>query len=113
MIKIISATYIVLLNIIDRGTTSSQQANMDSVSKVLTSFEFVFILHLMKEIMEITNVLYQALQLESQEILNAIQLVSFTKALIQEFRDNKSDDLLCGVKLFCEACNVNIPDMNA
>jgi hypothetical protein len=39
---------------------------------VLTSFEFVLILHLMKKIMGFTNCLCQVLQQNSQDILNAI-----------------------------------------
>ena len=35
---------------------------------VLTSFEFVFILHLEKETMEIIDKLCQALQIQSQDI---------------------------------------------
>ena len=46
----------------------------------LTSFEFVFILHLEKETMEITDKFCQALQSQSQDILNAMHLVSSTKA---------------------------------
>jgi hypothetical protein len=47
------------------GTTSSHQAKADSTHQVMTSFEFVFILHLMKETMQITDHLCQALQSKS------------------------------------------------
>jgi hypothetical protein len=46
---------------------------------MVTSFEFIFILHLMKEIMGITDVLCQALQQKSQDILNVINSVSAAK----------------------------------
>ena len=45
----------------------------------MTSFEFVFILHLMKELLGFTDDLSQALQRKSQDILNAMHLVSLTK----------------------------------
>jgi tRNA A37 methylthiotransferase MiaB len=51
--------------------------------------KFVFILLLMKETMQITNHLYMALQSKSQDILNAIHLVSSSKACIQQYRDDK------------------------
>ena len=40
-------------------------------------------------------------------------IVSFTKALIQKFRDDKWDILLTIVTSFCETCNIDVPDMNA
>jgi hypothetical protein len=49
----------------------------------MTSFEFVFILHLMKQIMEITDLLCQALQNQSQDILNAMHLVYPLKHLFR------------------------------
>ena len=79
----------------------------------MISFEFVFILHLMKEIMKITDALCQALQCQSQDILNAMNFVSSTKALIQKFRDEEWDNLLTTVKSFCEARDIDVLDMNA
>ncbi|KDO54200.1 hypothetical protein CISIN_1g036964mg [Citrus sinensis] len=70
---------------------------------VMTTFEFVFILHLMKEIMAITDILCQALQSKSQDVLHAMHLVSSTKALIQKFRDDRWINLLDQVKSFCQA----------
>ncbi|KAH9800585.1 TTF-type domain-containing protein [Citrus sinensis] len=60
----------------------------DAAYEVMTTFEFVFILHLMKEIMAITDILCQALQSKSQDVLHAMHLVSSTKGLIQKFRDD-------------------------
>ncbi|XP_028112903.1 zinc finger MYM-type protein 1-like [Camellia sinensis] len=102
LIKIFSPTCEVLLNIINEGTTSAQRGDADSAYETLTSFEFAFILHLMKEILEITDLLCQALQCRSQDILNAMNLVSSTKALLQKFRDDKWDALLANVQSFCE-----------
>ncbi|XP_057740093.1 uncharacterized protein LOC130957240 [Arachis stenosperma] len=62
LVKMFTATNIVLNNIIEDGTTYAQRGEAYGVSKILLSFEFVFTLHLMKEIMGITNVLCQALQ---------------------------------------------------
>ncbi|VVA37232.1 PREDICTED: zinc finger, partial [Prunus dulcis] len=74
----------------------------DAAYEAITSYEFVFILHLMKGLMEITNDLCQALQCQSQDIINAMNLVSSTKALIQELRDDGWDSLLTKVNSFCE-----------
>ncbi|KAL1326644.1 hypothetical protein AAHE18_13G244600 [Arachis hypogaea] len=75
LVKIFTATNIILNNIIEDGTTYAQRGEAYGVSKILLSFEFVFTLHLMKEIMGITNVLCQALQQQSQDILNAMHIV--------------------------------------
>ena len=71
--------------IINDGATSKQWAQLDGVYDAVTSFEFVLILHIMREIMEITDDLCQALQRKSQDIVNTMNLVSTTKILIQKF----------------------------
>ena len=67
----------------------------------------------MKEIMGITNVLCQALQQHSQDLLNAMYLVSTTKSLIQELRDDGWEPLLASIISFCEQHEIDIPNMNA
>ena len=79
----------------------------------MTTFEFVLILHLMKEIMAITDIFCQTLQSKSQDILHAMHLVSSTKALIHKFRGDSWTILLDQVKSFCEARNMDILEMNA
>jgi hypothetical protein len=83
LIKIFSLDYKVILKIIDVGTTSSQRAEANSVHQVMTLFEFVLILHLMKESLQITDYLCQPLQSKSQNILSVMRLVSFAKRCIQ------------------------------
>ena len=76
------ATCSVLRNIISDGATYAQRGDADAAYDGITSFEFVFILHLMIDIMEITYDLCQALQCQSQDIVNVMHLVSTTKILI-------------------------------
>ena len=91
----------------------SQKVEAESAYEVLISFEFVFILHFVNETMGITDKLCQALQNQSQDILNATHLVSTTKKLIQQFRDEKWDDLLATVISFCKERGLDVPDINA
>ncbi|XP_042423144.1 uncharacterized protein LOC122010716 [Zingiber officinale] len=112
LIKMFSASCTVLLKIMDDGLPS-QRVDATTVYDEMTSFDFVFILHLMKEIMGITDILCQTLQSKSQDIINAMELVLSTKHLLQQMRDNKWDDLLVKVKSFCELRNIDIPDFNA
>ncbi|XP_075645129.1 uncharacterized protein LOC142616131 [Castanea sativa] len=113
LVNIFSPTCEILLKIIKEGNTTSQREAAYSCYHAMISFEFVFILHLMKEIMKITNTVCQALQCQSQDILNAMDFVSSTKALIQNFRDEEWDNLLTIVKSFCETRDIDVPDMNA
>ena len=48
------ATCSVLRNIVSDGATYAQRGDVDAAYDGITSFEFVFILHLMIDIMEIT-----------------------------------------------------------
>ena len=107
------ATCSVLQKIIVDGSTYSQRGDADSAYNTLTSFEFILILHLIKEIMGITDVLCQALQKQSQDIVNAVQLVQSTKILIQNLRDDGWEDLLKNVKSFCEQHDILVPDFTA
>ena len=82
------ATCFVLENVIEDGNSSSQRSEADGAYDIMTSFEFVFILHLMRELLRITDDFSQALQRKPQDILNALHLVSLTKGLLQKFIDD-------------------------
>ncbi|QHN95323.1 Zinc finger MYM-type protein [Arachis hypogaea] len=113
LVKMFTATNIILNNIIEDGTTYAQRGEAYGVSKILLSFEFVFTLHLMKEIMGITNVLCQALQQQSQDILNAMHIISTSKLLLQQLRDGGWCNFLANVKDFCEKHEIEVPNMSA
>ena len=63
--------------------------------------------------MGITDVLCQALQQRSQDILNAMHLVTTTKTLIQKLRDDSWETLLEEVTSFCKHQDIEVPNMNA
>nr|XP_023892112.1 uncharacterized protein LOC112004126 [Quercus suber] len=113
LLRMFTSTIEVLQNIIDDAIDGEHRAEVESANNGLTSFEFVFILHLEKETMEIIAKLCQALQSQSQDILNSMHLVSSTKALIQKFRDNGWDGLLTIVISFDEKYCIDVLDMNA
>ncbi|XP_074296856.1 uncharacterized protein LOC141627512 [Silene latifolia] len=78
----------------------------------LRSFDFVFILHLMVDVLAITNELSVALQREEQEIVNAMHLVETCKLRLQAMRDNEWDELLEKVHQFCYSCDIDVVEMN-
>ncbi|XP_075645400.1 uncharacterized protein LOC142616427 [Castanea sativa] len=63
--------------------------------------------------MGITNILCQALQQHSQDLLNAMHLVSTTKSHIQKLRDDGWGPLLASVTSFCGQHEIHIPNLNA
>ena len=65
MIKNFDATCKVINTISKELANYKQCGDAEGAYQVLTSFEFVLIFHMMKEIMGITNILCQALQQHS------------------------------------------------
>ncbi|KAK4573404.1 hypothetical protein RGQ29_031388 [Quercus rubra] len=62
-------------DIIEEDVLSDQKVEARSIIRSILSFEFVFALHLMKNILGITNELSIALQKKNQDIVNAMDLV--------------------------------------
>ncbi|XP_071722835.1 uncharacterized protein [Rutidosis leptorrhynchoides] len=112
LINMFSATCEILMIIIDDGATSTQRANADTTYEVLTSYEFVFTLHLVMKVLEITDLLCRTLQLKSQDILNIMDVVKSTKTMIQELRDKRWDDLIKNVNTFCDSVSIVVPNLD-
>ncbi|KAL6557316.1 hypothetical protein OROMI_017666 [Orobanche minor] len=112
LIKMFSPTCEVLLKIVEEGT-GSIRGDADSAYEAMTTFGFIFVLHLEKKIMEITDLLCQALQRQDQDIFNALRLVASTKLLLQKMKDESWNDLLSIVKSFCQVRNIDIPDLSS
>ncbi|XP_040994228.1 uncharacterized protein LOC121240754 [Juglans microcarpa x Juglans regia] len=107
------ATCSVLENIIKEGFTYSQRGDANATYKMITSFQFIFILYLMKEIMGITDILCQVLQQKSQYILNAMNMVSTTKGLIQKLRNEGWENLIENVVSFSKKFDIDIPELSS
>uniref|UniRef100_A0A453K6X5 HAT C-terminal dimerisation domain-containing protein n=1 Tax=Aegilops tauschii subsp. strangulata TaxID=200361 RepID=A0A453K6X5_AEGTS len=95
------------------GTLQRPGGDAVGALKIIMSFDFVFILHLMEKIMKITDVLCQTLQKKSLDILNALDLVSTTKVLLGKLREDGWDPLLQEVQSFCLKHEIDIPDLNS
>ena len=57
-----------------KGFILTQCEDVSVAYKIMTSFQFIFILHLTKEIIGNIDVLCQALQEKSQDTLNALHV---------------------------------------
>lgn len=78
----------------------------------MESFDFVFILHLMIEILSMTDILSHALQRKDQDIVEAMHLITDVKESLQDMRENGWEPLLKKVKPFCERNEIEVPDMD-
>ncbi|KAI3715575.1 hypothetical protein L6452_22561 [Arctium lappa] len=112
LMRLFGPTCVVLNDIATEGSTSSQKGDARYAFTHALSFDFVIVIHVMKEIMGITDKLCQTLQQKSQDIVNALTLVSTTKSLIQKLRDEGWESLLDQVVSFCNCNCIPVPDMN-
>jgi hypothetical protein len=107
------ATITVLESMVQEGSSNSICGEAGGCLIVMKSFEFIFILYLIHKIIGITDLLCRVLQQKSLNILNAMDLVSTTKALLRTLRDVGFDLLLANVQSVCTKYKIDIPHMNA
>ena len=113
LLKMFAATVTVLRSVAaDRSATRNSRGDAGGSLKILLTFDFVFILHLMERIMKITDVLCLKLQHKSLDIANALDCVSNTKVLLGELREDGWDNLFEDVKSFCVKHEIDIPNMD-
>ncbi|KAM0920793.1 hypothetical protein ACQ4PT_007276 [Festuca glaucescens] len=111
LIKMFGVVYSAIQDMAADGSLGSIRADADTSFSYLSSFEFIFILCLTKEIFEITEILGQAFQKKSQDIVNAVCLVSSTKECLQELRsDDGYQQFIDTVIEFCVSHSIDIPD---
>ncbi|CAH9134064.1 unnamed protein product [Cuscuta epithymum] len=113
LIRMFAATCSVLEDVEENGNNYSTRGNAARELKKIKSFDFVFLLHLIKEIMGITDLLCQHIQKKCQDIVNAMHLVSSTKMLIQKLREGGWDNFLEIVKEFCTKHEIEDPNMKS
>ena len=114
LIKLYKPTFLVLKDIANTkgpGTIPATRAKAAGAVKLMMKFEFVFIMHVMKELMGITNLLCKKLQQKSQDIVNAMDDVATTKRLIQNLRDHGWNKLISDVTQFCNKQGIKVPNM--
>ncbi|KAL5763764.1 hypothetical protein ACOSQ2_016358 [Xanthoceras sorbifolium] len=88
LIQMFGSASTLLEKLINNGLNNNIRGEAKGAYKDLRSFEFVFILLLLHKILGISDMLCQALQSQSQDILNAMNLMSTTKMLLLEYEIN-------------------------
>uniref|UniRef100_A0A453NIP6 DUF4371 domain-containing protein n=1 Tax=Aegilops tauschii subsp. strangulata TaxID=200361 RepID=A0A453NIP6_AEGTS len=71
-----------------KESNSAEALGAQTMLEVFKSFLFVFMLHLMNEIFGYTSDLSNALQKSDQDIVNAVDLLEFTKVQLQVLRED-------------------------
>ncbi|XP_015933182.1 uncharacterized protein LOC107459466 [Arachis duranensis] len=113
------ATTSVLEDLATNGSTCSQRDDATYTLKSLLSFDFIFILHMMKEIMGITDKLCQALQQKSQDILNAMHLIPDMGASFSDIiRSRRKKDVVTiehhyRVDIFTSVIDFQLKELNS
>ncbi|KAK9053315.1 hypothetical protein SSX86_029948 [Deinandra increscens subsp. villosa] len=93
------------------ASDDAHKSQADGLEIYMKSFTFVFYLHMMKEILGITNKLCEALQKKDQDIVNACQLIRSTKAQLLDYRLEGFDSLLKDVTTFCDKYEIEVVKM--
>ena len=79
-----------VLEIIEEDGLFDQKVETRFIMRSILSFEFVFTLHLIKNILGITNELSIALEKKkNQDIVNVMDLVKVSKQRLQVMRDDE------------------------
>ena len=79
LVTMFSSIVDVLETIVHNGSNSEQKYEARILMNSILSFDFVFNMHLMKNILGIINDLSQVLQRKDQDIVNAMNLVNLCK----------------------------------
>ncbi|ESR65508.1 hypothetical protein CICLE_v10007751mg [Citrus x clementina] len=101
-----------VLEVIEVEGNSEQRFQANTLLKLMQSFDFVFCLFLMKNILGYANELSRALQRKDQDILNAVKLVEVYKHNLQKLRDSGWDSLFGQVSTFCSKHDIDVLDMD-
>ena len=91
-----------ILEITEEDGLSDQKVEAQSIIRLILSFEFVFALYLIKNILRIINKLSIALQKKkkNQDIINAMDLVKVSEQRLQVMRYDEWKSLLTDVSSF-------------
>ncbi|XP_009627335.3 uncharacterized protein [Nicotiana tomentosiformis] len=84
----------VLDTIVVDARTLEERAKAKGYLNTCQTFEVAFVLHLMRDVLGITNELNTSLQKKEQDIANAILLVEVAKRRLQKLREEEWDSLI-------------------
>ncbi|XP_049391632.1 uncharacterized protein LOC125856104 [Solanum stenotomum] len=103
----------ILDNIVETAHSMDERSRATGYIRIAQTYDVAFMLHLMKEVLGITNDLSTCLQKKEQDIANAMLLVKVAKRRLQELRENERWDLfVVEVSAFCIKYNIVVPNFD-
>ncbi|XP_024200320.1 zinc finger MYM-type protein 1-like [Rosa chinensis] len=114
IISMFSSTIKMIEMIIEDGTYPDQRGEGNLLLAQVKSFDFIFCLFLMRQVLGVTNDLSQALQKNDHDIVNAMDLVKACKQQLQTMREDECEweTFLDKVYSFCGKHGIKIPNMD-
>ncbi|XP_044396777.1 zinc finger MYM-type protein 1-like [Triticum aestivum] len=105
-----------VIEVVDDNAQNASKAldriKAKGVLDAIQTFDFVFMMHLMKAILGITNDLSVALQRKDQDIVNAVSYLHTTKRRLQEMRNQSWEGMIKKVTDFCIEQDIELSDMD-
>ena len=106
------ATEEVLEIVSDDSRQPSNSGGAYGLIRKMETFEFVFILHLMLDLLGIKNELSHEFQRKDLDIIHAMSLIMDVKENLQSMRDNGWESLFARAISFSEANGIAVPNMD-
>ena len=101
----------VLEDVMEDANCQDHKSEARRMLKSILTFHFVFCLHLMVDILGITNELNTTLQTKDQDIINAMHQVRASKDRLQEIRNEGWQPHVGNITSFCNKYDVESPNM--
>ncbi|XP_042423298.1 zinc finger MYM-type protein 1-like [Zingiber officinale] len=98
-------------NVYDDDTNDDNSGIATSLIDKMESYEFMFVMHLMKSLLGITNELSHALQQKDQNIVLAVSLIKTMKDRLQKLREEGWENFLDVVNKLCSNHMIPVPNM--
>ncbi|KAJ0711136.1 hypothetical protein HanOQP8_Chr09g0320491 [Helianthus annuus] len=92
--------------IVETGQTLPCGGQANKLLEDMKKYDFVFYIHLMEHILNITHTLSKCLQRKEQDLMNAVKLVSSTKNQLEKFRLEGFNEFLEKLTLFVTCMNL-------
>ncbi|XP_074323642.1 uncharacterized protein LOC141660546 [Apium graveolens] len=94
LIRLFNPAITVLEHIVEHTDDHDLRGNAELMLSTMNKFDFIFLFHLMKNIMGISDGLSRALQKKDQDIVNAMNLVNVTKNMLRSMRTDGWESFL-------------------
>ncbi|XP_035837174.1 zinc finger MYM-type protein 1-like [Helianthus annuus] len=98
--------------LVETGQTLPCSRQADGLLEDMKKYDFVFYIHLMEHILNITHTLSQCLQRKEQDLMNAVKLVSSTKNQLEKFRLEGFNEFLEKVNSFCDMYELEVKKLD-